>query len=571
MDPEVDKEDEAIQQRLDRERIPLIKTDSRKKAVVMEGQDAQQLSTQLAATAASFERQGALMQKPGWQSAASALAGLEIKAKKGVTIQVRRDSLDSKDSEEDDDVLTDDLSSVPLKGGVGTAAVGQKDGTASFGSPVEATNSTESGGSTGTGSTGGTGNRRSTRFKTVKEKLVDFAQKRNTRMSLLGRKSSRRQSTLVSGPQGADLIERNYNEKIIFIMKSDPENEECADCGDALGSDAWASLNLGIFLCIRCCGVHRSLGVHISQCRSVDLDEWTAEQVAGMAGNALSNKTYEAHIPLGRFRPSPQDPLCLVADWIKAKYASREFVEPQGLTSLASYALDWEQVQWTRNAKPKVARIRVAHGVLSLEAKSMGMSEGLVLSLDHNLQIRSRLDKAGGVQDRPVDSKVIQVVGVGGSTVLLEFEVDKFSRITAWLVALRGSATLGSRAVLQAGWLQSAGLGRAMTFRNREAWVVLHVSGLYELKGKEDPRKMPYVVPLGVGSGTRIIALRDTVRDVEVGVTRKRNWLRIKTDTDTHQYFGKDAADRDAWANAVTLWAGFQVREGAVELTDMEV
>lgn len=42
----------------------------------------------------------------------------------------------------------------------------------------------------------------------------------------------------------------------------------------------WASWNLGIFLCIRCAGIHRNLGVHISRVKSVNLDTWTPQQVA---------------------------------------------------------------------------------------------------------------------------------------------------------------------------------------------------------------------------------------------------------------------------------------------------
>lgn len=42
----------------------------------------------------------------------------------------------------------------------------------------------------------------------------------------------------------------------------------------------WASWNLGIFLCIRCAGIHRNLGVHISKVKSVNLDTWTSEQIA---------------------------------------------------------------------------------------------------------------------------------------------------------------------------------------------------------------------------------------------------------------------------------------------------
>ena len=41
----------------------------------------------------------------------------------------------------------------------------------------------------------------------------------------------------------------------------------------------WASWNLGVFVCIRCAGIHRNLGVHISRVKSVNLDTWTNEQI----------------------------------------------------------------------------------------------------------------------------------------------------------------------------------------------------------------------------------------------------------------------------------------------------
>ena len=61
-------------------------------------------------------------------------------------------------------------------------------------------------------------------------------------------------------------------------MLKDEDNKYCVDC-DSKGP-RWASWNLGMFLCIRCAGMHRNLGVHISKVKSVNLDTWTPQQVA---------------------------------------------------------------------------------------------------------------------------------------------------------------------------------------------------------------------------------------------------------------------------------------------------
>lgn len=58
-----------------------------------------------------------------------------------------------------------------------------------------------------------------------------------------------------------------------IIKNRVPGNGFCVDC-DAPGPE-WASLNLGVLMCIECSGIHRNLGSHISKVRSLGLDDWT--------------------------------------------------------------------------------------------------------------------------------------------------------------------------------------------------------------------------------------------------------------------------------------------------------
>ena len=79
----------------------------------------------------------------------------------------------------------------------------------------------------------------------------------------------------------------------------------------------WASWNLGVFVCIRCSGIHRGMGTHISRVKSVDLDSWTEEQMASILswGNARANKYWEAKLAQGHV-PSEAK----IENFIRTKY-----------------------------------------------------------------------------------------------------------------------------------------------------------------------------------------------------------------------------------------------------------
>ncbi|KAK8375630.1 hypothetical protein O3P69_008439 [Scylla paramamosain] len=115
-------------------------------------------------------------------------------------------------------------------------------------------------------------------------------------------------------------------------LMSIPGNDLCCDCGAS--NPRWASINLGVTLCIECSGIHRSLGVHYSKVRSLTLDAWEPEMVKLMhdLGNSVINRIYLAtYVPGESSGPpaaKPDSQRSVREDWIKVKYVERRYVKP---------------------------------------------------------------------------------------------------------------------------------------------------------------------------------------------------------------------------------------------------
>uniref|UniRef100_A0A0D9XFI4 ADP-ribosylation factor GTPase-activating protein AGD3 n=1 Tax=Leersia perrieri TaxID=77586 RepID=A0A0D9XFI4_9ORYZ len=157
-------------------------------------------------------------------------------------------------------------------------------------------------------------------------------------------------------------------DKPIDLLRKVVGNNICADCGAA--EPDWASLNIGILLCIECSGVHRNLGVHISKVRSLTLDvrvwEPSVINLFQSLGNTFANTIWEEMLPsLGSVdhgdisradiqenishnltfsKPKHSDPIAVKEKFIHAKYAERDFVRKHNMDEILLAQQMWDNV-----------------------------------------------------------------------------------------------------------------------------------------------------------------------------------------------------------------------------------
>ncbi|OCT80706.1 arf-GAP with coiled-coil, ANK repeat and PH domain-containing protein 2 isoform X2 [Xenopus laevis] len=166
-----------------------------------------------------------------------------------------------------------------------------------------------------------------------------------------------------------------------------PGNTSCCDCG--LSDPRWASINLGIALCIECSGIHRSLGVHFSKVRSLTLDIWEPELLKLMCelGNDVINSIYEARVEkMGIKKPQHGCQRQEIEAYIKAKYVEKKFVDKYSKSSLVVY-------KKSPSLSNKADGLSVADKGLSSEPLTRTPSRSSVKSNDSGIQFSAECSR----------------------------------------------------------------------------------------------------------------------------------------------------------------------------------
>ncbi|KAL6899447.1 hypothetical protein ACP4OV_006105 [Aristida adscensionis] len=199
------------------------------------------------------------------------------------------------------------------------------------------------------------------------------------------------------------------HDDIFNILKNIPGNDSCAECRSP--DPDWASLNLGILICIECSGAHRNLGVHISKVRSLRLDVKVWEPVImdlfHALGNDYANSIWEALLPkddqgmdesngaiLFIEKPKPSDAFSIKERYIQTKYVDKLL-----------FARDTKQIATDILEAIRINDVRAAYHILVMGIVNANMTYDDLSKDVHHVQ---------PVSDKMFDPASCEIVGDAG-------------------------------------------------------------------------------------------------------------------------------------------------------------
>uniref|UniRef100_A0A8C0GBA0 Arf-GAP with coiled-coil, ANK repeat and PH domain-containing protein n=1 Tax=Chelonoidis abingdonii TaxID=106734 RepID=A0A8C0GBA0_CHEAB len=248
-------------------------------------------------------------------------------------------------------------------------------------------------------------------IKAVQTSIATAYREKGDESEKLEKKSSPSTGSLESGSESKEKLLKG--ESALQRVQCIGGNIACCDCG--LADPRWASINLGITLCIECSGIHRSLGVHFSKVRSLTLDTWEPELLKLMCelGNDVINRIYEAKVErMGVKKPQPGSQRQEREDYIRAKYVERKFVERQPVSvSLPEHGTKVQpqsQEENMHNIPEKSPLTAVAVSSDEVRRESLFCPDeldSLFSYFDTSSKLRSRRSNDSGTQHSADDSR----------------------------------------------------------------------------------------------------------------------------------------------------------------------